>query len=67
MRRACLLAYLLEAVDQPAVRPQRHFFHDVFERDEVFDVQVRLVGKVFRGRIEVDVEARALVQAQVLD
>ena len=58
---------LLKAVDEPAVRPQRHFFHDIFEGDEVFDVEVGLVGEVFGGGVEVDVEAGAFVEAEMLD
>lgn len=57
----------LEAVDQPAVRAERHFVHDVGEGDEVFDVEVGFEGKGFGGRVEVDVEAGTLAVLEVLD
>lgn len=47
----------LEAVDESTVGPQAHFFHDILERDEIFNVQVGLVLKGFGGRVEIDVEA----------
>lgn len=59
--------YVLEAVDEPAVGAQPYLFHDVLERDEVFDVDVGLVGEIFGRRVEVDVEAGALVVPEVLD
>ena len=52
----CGRGLLLEAVDQPAVGPQMHLFHDIFQRYQVLDVEVWLVGKVFGGGVEVDVE-----------
>ena len=48
---------VLEAVDEPAVRTQPYLFHDVFERDEIFDVDVGLIDEIFGRRVEVDVEA----------
>lgn len=47
---------VLEAVDESAVRTEPYLFHDIFERDEIFDVDVGLVGEIFGGRVEVDVE-----------
>jgi hypothetical protein len=58
---------VLEAVDEAAVGAQPYLIHDVGERDEVFDVDVGLVGEVFGRRVEVDVEAGALVVPEVLD
>jgi len=58
---------VLEAVDEAAVGAQPYLIHDVGERDEVFDVDVGLVGEVFGRRVEVDVEAGALVAPEVLD
>jgi len=58
---------VLEAVDEAAVGAQPYLVHDVGERDEVFDVDVGLVGEVFGRRVEVDVEAGALVVPEVLD
>jgi hypothetical protein len=33
-----------------------HFFHDIFETDKILDVDVRLIGEVYRGGIKVDVK-----------
>jgi len=52
-----LSVVVLEAVDQPAIRTKPYLLHDVFERNEIFDVDVGLVGEVLGGRVEVDVEA----------
>jgi hypothetical protein len=57
----------LEAVDQTAVGAQRHLFHDIFEGDEVFDVEVGLEGEVLGGGIEVYIETGAFVVLEVLD
>jgi len=54
-----------EAVDQAAVGAEAHFLHDIFEGDEIFDVKIGLVGEVFGGGVEIDVEAGAPVVAEV--
>jgi hypothetical protein len=46
-----------EAVDEAAVGAESHFFHDIGEGDKIFDIEVRLMGEVFSGRVEVDIEA----------
>ena len=46
----------LKAVDQSPVGPQALLFHDIFEGDELFDVEVRFIGKVLSGRVKVDIE-----------
>ncbi len=57
----------LEAIDQAAIGAETHLFHDILEADEVLDVEIGLKGKLFSGRVEVDVEAWALVVLEVLD
>jgi hypothetical protein len=57
----------LKTVDESAVGPEPHFFHHIFERYEVFDVEVGFVGEVFGGGVEVDVEAGAAVGLEVID
>jgi hypothetical protein len=57
----------LKTVYQAPVGAQAHLLHDIFEADQVFDVDVRLEGEVFGGRVEIDIEARALVVLEVLD
>jgi hypothetical protein len=57
----------LEAVYQAAVGAKAHFFHDIFEADQVFNVEVRLKCEVFGGGVEVYVETWALVVLKVLD
>jgi len=57
----------LEAVDQAAVGAQAQLLHHVLQRDELADVQVRLVAERLRGRVEVDVEAAPPRVLQVLD
>lgn len=57
----------LEAVDQAAVGAEPHLLHDILERDQVLDVQVRLVREILGGGVEVHVEAGAAVVAQVRD
>jgi hypothetical protein len=57
----------LEAVDEAAVGPEGHFFHDIFQADEVFDVEVGLEGEGLGGGVEVYVEAGPLVVLEVLD
>ena len=47
-----------EAVDKTAVRAESHLVHDIFKRDEFFDVKVGFVSEFFGGRVEVDVEVR---------
>ena len=44
-----------------------HLLHDIFEGDEVFDVKVGLEREVLRSRIEVDVEAWAFDDAEMID
>ncbi|KAB8345952.1 hypothetical protein FH972_023004 [Carpinus fangiana] len=57
----------LEAVDQAAVGAKVHLLHDILERDQVLDIDVRLVGKL-RGRgVQVHVKGRPLLAAQVRD
>ena len=46
----------LKAVDQPPVGSQALLLHDIFEGDELLDVEVRFIGKVLSGRVKVDVE-----------
>ena len=46
----------LKAVDQSPVRSQAHLLHDIFQGDELFDVEVRFIGKVLSGRVKVDIE-----------
>jgi hypothetical protein len=46
-----------EAIDQAAVRSKGHLFHDIFEADEVFDVEIRFIGEVIGCGVKVDVEA----------
>ena len=58
---------LLEAVDQSAVRAQANLFHDIFKGDEIFDIQVWLVHKLFCRRIKIYIKAGTLVVPQVLD
>lgn len=48
---------ILETGYQPPVWPQSHFFHDILEGDQVFDVKIRLIAEVLSGRIKVDVKA----------
>lgn len=57
----------LEAVDEAAIGAEAHLVHDILEADEVLDVEVGLKGKLLGGRVEVDVEARALGVLEVLD
>lgn len=57
----------LEAVDEAAVGAEAHFFHHVFEGDEIFDVEVGFVGEVFGGGVEVYVEAGTTVVLEVGD
>jgi hypothetical protein len=57
----------LETIYQPAIGSKLHFLHDIFEADQVFDVEVGLEGEVFGGGVEVHVEARALAVLEVLD
>lgn len=47
----------LEAIDQSPIRSQAHLFHRILKRDEVLDVEIRFICKVFRGRVQVDVKA----------
>jgi len=54
--RAQQQIYMLETIYQPAIRSQAHFFHNILERYELFDVQVWLIGKVFGCWVEVDIE-----------
>ena len=44
-----------------------HLLHDIFEGDEVFDVEVGLEREVLGGGIEVDVEAWAFDDAEMFD
>ena len=46
----------LKAVDQSPVGSETLFLHDIFEGDELFDVEVRFIGKVLSGRVKVDIE-----------
>lgn len=48
---------ILKTVDQSTIGSQADFFHDIFKRDEVFDIQIGFVVKIFGGRIEIDIEA----------
>jgi len=57
----------LEAVYQAAVGPEAHLLHDILKANQVLDVEIGLKGELFGGRVEVDVEAWALVVLQVLD
>jgi len=59
--------HLLEAVDQSAIRAQANFLHDIFQGDEILDIQVWLIDKIFRRRIKIYVEAGTLVIPQVLN
>jgi hypothetical protein len=56
-----------KAIDQAAVRPKGHFFHNIFEADEVFDVEIWLVGEVVGCWVKVDVETTAARMLEVLD
>lgn len=51
----------LEAVNQAAVGPELELVHDIFDGDEVADVEVWGVLEGLGGGVEIDVEARAAV------
>lgn len=57
----------LEAVDEPAIGPEANLFHSIFERDELFDVEIGLVLKGLGSWIEVDVKGGAAVELQMGD
>ena len=46
----------LKAVDQSPVGSQALLLHDIFEGDELLDVEVRFIGKVLSGGVKVDIE-----------
>ena len=56
-----------EAINQAAVRPKGHFFHDIFEADEVFDIEIWLVGEVVSCWVKVDVETTTARMLEVLN
>ena len=46
----------LKAIDQSPVGSQTLLLHDIFEGDELFDVEVRFIGKVLSGGVKVNIE-----------
>jgi len=47
---------ILEAIDETTVRPEAHLLHDIFQGDEIFDVEIWLVDELLRCWVEIDVK-----------
>ena len=67
MQEIQILHEKFKAIDQPPVRAKMHLLHDIFEGDEVFDVEVGLEREVLRSGIEVDVEAWTFDDAEMFN
>ncbi|KAI6761848.1 hypothetical protein HG531_002401 [Fusarium graminearum] len=55
----------LEAIDETAIRPEANFFHGIFERDELLDVEVGLMFERLGSGIEVDVKGGTAVKVKM--